>query len=324
MALPGKSRHTNEGATALAPRRRGRVAAVALAAGIGLTGLVNAPAGADVPPPDEGWTLSFGDDFTGEAGAPPGEDWKVDTGHGYPGGPGNWGTGEIQNYTADPSNLGQDGNGNLVITPQKDDAGGWTSSRIETQRGDFKAEEGGVMRIEGRIQMPDVAADKALGYWPAFWALGSPYREDLWSWPGIGEYDIMENVNAENRVYGVLHCDVSPGGSCLETDGLVNSRECPDSTCQEAFHTYRFEWDRTGDVEELRWYVDGQQYHSVKETDVNPTAWTNMTSHEGYFVLLNVAIGGQFPDKNSGITTPTEATEGGHPMLVDYIAVYNK
>ncbi|MEU6130830.1 glycoside hydrolase family 16 protein [Saccharopolyspora sp. NPDC047091] len=322
MALPGRSRNGTR--TGSAPRRRGRLAAAALAAGIGLTGLATAPAGADVPPPEDGWTLTFGDDFTGAAGSAPGDDWQVDTGRGYPGGPDGWGTGEVQNYTADPENLQQDGDGNLVITPRRDESGGWTSARIETRRGDFKAAEGGVLRIEGRVRMPDVAADRALGYWPAFWALGSPYREDLWSWPGIGEFDIMENVNAENRVYGVLHCDVSPGGSCDETDGLAANRECPDSTCQEAFHTYRFEWDRSGEVEELRWYVDGQQYHSVRESDVDPAAWQNMTSHDGYFVLLNVAVGGQFPDKNSGITTPTEATEPGHPMLVDYVAVYNR
>lgn len=302
---------------------RRRLAGLSLALGIGLLGFAVAPAGADVPPPEQGWTLSFSDDFTGEADSPPSDQWTIDTGHSYPGGPANWGTGEIQNYTADPANIGHDGNGNLQITPQRDDAGNWTSSRIETSRADFKAAEGGVMRIEGRVQMPNVAGDKAIGYWPAFWALGAPYRGNLWNWPGIGEYDIMENVNAENRVYGVLHCDVSPGGACKETDGLVNSRECPGETCQAAFHTYRFEWDRTSDVEELRWYVDGQQFHTVKETDVTPEAWTNMTSHEGYYLLLNVAIGGQFPDKNAGFTT-TEATEPGHPMLVDYIAVYNR
>lgn len=301
-----------------------RITAAAFALGLGITVLSGSPAVADVPDPEPGWTLAFSDDFEGDAGAPPSDKWMIDTGHSYPGGPDNWGTGEIQNYTADPANIGKDGEGNLSITPLRDDSGNWTSSRIETNRSNFKAEEGGIMRIEGRIQMPNVGGDKAIGYWPAFWALGAPYRDDLWSWPGIGEYDIMENVNGENAVYGVLHCDVSPGGSCNETDGIVNSAPCPGSSCQADFHTYRFEWDRTGETEELRWYVDGQQYHSVSESQVNATAWENMTSHEGYFILLNVAMGGAFPDKNAGFTTPTEATEPGHPMLVDYVAVYQK
>lgn len=42
--------------------------------------------------------------------------------------------------------------------------------------------------------MPNVTGDEALGYWPAFWALGSPYPGNWWNWPGIGELDIMENV----------------------------------------------------------------------------------------------------------------------------------
>lgn len=32
------------------------------------------------------------------------------------------------------------------------------------------------------------------------------------NWPGVGEFDIMENVNGIDRVWGVLHCGVNPGG----------------------------------------------------------------------------------------------------------------
>jgi beta-glucanase (GH16 family) len=44
--------------------------------------------------------------------------------------------------------------------------------------------------------MPNVTGNAALGYWPAFWALGSPYRGNYQNWPGIGEFDVMENVTA--------------------------------------------------------------------------------------------------------------------------------
>ena len=54
--------------------------------------------------------------------------------------------------------------------------------------------------------MPNVTGDAALGYWEAFWMLGSPYRADRWSWPGIGEFDIMEKVQGLNWFFGVLHC----------------------------------------------------------------------------------------------------------------------
>ncbi|MFE4829700.1 glycoside hydrolase family 16 protein [Streptomyces sp. NPDC056672] len=294
---------------------------VALAGFVGLTGAGSAQGAI---PPAPGWNLQWSDDFNGAGGTlPSAADWQIDTGHGYPGGPGNWGTGEIQNYTANPDNLSLDGTGNLRITPLRDGGGNWTSARIETRRADFKAPTGGTLRIEGRIQMPNVTGTAALGYWPAFWALGSPYRGNYWNWPGTGEFDIMENVNGINSVWGVLHCGVSPGGPCNETTGLGANRPCPGASCQSAFHTYRFEWDRSTTPNELRWYVDDQLFHTVRQNQVDAGTWANMTDHAGYFLLLNVAIGGAFPDALGG-PTPTAATVPGRPMLVDYVGVWTR
>ena len=97
-------------------------------------------------------------------------------------------------------------NGNLYITPQRDASGAWTSARVETNRANFKPPAGGIMHVESRLQMPNVTGAAAMGYWPAFWMLGSPYRANRWSWPGIGEFDIMENVQGLNWSYNVLHC----------------------------------------------------------------------------------------------------------------------
>ncbi|UVS81547.1 Glucan endo-1,3-beta-glucosidase A1 precursor [Actinokineospora sp. UTMC 2448] len=286
---------------------------------------VTLTAQAQVPPPPSGWSLAWSDDFTGPANTlPSAQNWIIDLGHGYPGGPANWGTGEIQNYTDSTQNLALDGAGNLRITPRRDSAGNWTSARIETQRSDFRPPSGGVMAIEGRIQMPNVTGQAALGYWPAFWALGAPYRGNYWNWPGIGEFDVMENVNGLNTVWGVLHCGVAPGGPCNEFSGLGGSRACPGATCQSAFHTYRFEWDTSVSPNQLRWYVDGQEYHRVTQSQMDATSWANMTNHAGYFILLNVAMGGAFPDGVQGSPTPTAATVPGHPMVVDYVAVYTR
>ncbi|HEY9523719.1 MAG TPA: glycoside hydrolase family 16 protein [Thermopolyspora sp.] len=279
------------------------------------------PAKASVPSPS-GWSLMWSDDFNGTAGTlPSSANWIIDTGHSYPGGPANWGTGEIQNYTNSTSNVSLDGSGNLRITPIKDASGAWTSARLETQRADFKPAAGHVLRIEARIQMPNVTGDSALGYWPAFWALGSPYRGNYWNWPAIGEFDIMENVNGINSVWGVLHCGVTPGGPCNETTGLGANRACPGSTCQSAMHTYTFEWDTSVTPNQLRWYVDGIQFHSVSQSQLDATTWANMTSHDGYFLLLNVAMGGAFPNALGG-STPTAATVSGRPMVIDYVAVW--
>ncbi|WP_436499940.1 carbohydrate-binding protein [Actinokineospora sp. HUAS TT18] len=305
------------------PARRTRLALGAATAALAVAVPLTISAQAAVPPPPAGWTLQWSDDFTGAAGSlPSSANWIFDLGHGYPGGPGNWGTGEIAAHTNDPNNVSLDGAGNLRITPRRDGAGNWTSARLETHRANFKPPAGGVLRIEGRIQMPNVGGAAAVGYWPAFWALGSPYRGNYWNWPGIGEFDIMENVNGINSVWGVLHCGVNPGGPCNETTGLGASRACPGSACQAGFHTYRFEWDQSVSPNQFRWYVDGQQFHSVSQNQLPADTWQNMTSHAGYFILLNLAIGGAFPDALAGSRTPTAATVPGHPMVVDYVAVY--
>ncbi|MFG1950278.1 carbohydrate-binding protein [Micromonospora sp. NPDC048830] len=308
------------------PRRRRLSLAVAVAA-TAATALAGTTlsANAAVPPPPSGWSLVWSDDFTGAANTlPSGANWIIDTGTSYPGGPPNWGTGEIQTYTNSTANVAHDGAGNLRITPLRNASGGWTSARIETVRSNFKPSSGGVLAIEGRIRMPNVTGAEALGYWPAFWALGSPYRGNYQNWPGIGEFDVMENVNGINSVWGVLHCGFAPGGPCNEFNGLGASRACPGSTCQSAFHTYRFEWDASTSPQQLRWYVDGQLYHTVSQTQVGEPYWTQMTGHGGYFLLLNVAMGGGFPNGVAGFTTPTASTVSGRSMLVDYVAVYNR
>lgn len=305
-------------------RRRLALAAAVLATTTALAG-VTMTAHAAVPPPASGWSLVWSDDFSGATGTlPSSSNWIIDTGTSYPGGPARWGTGEVETYTANTANLSQDGAGNLQITPLKDRAGRWTSARIETVRADFKPPAGGVLALEGRIQMPNVTGAQADGYWPAFWALGSPYRGNYQNWPSIGEFDVMENVNGLNQVWGTLHCGVNPGGPCNETNGLGNTRVCPGSTCQSAFHTYRFEWDASVSPQVLRWYVDGQLFHTVSQTQVGDPYWSEMTDHAGYFLLLNVAIGGSFPNGVAGHTTPTRSTVSGKPMVVDYLAVYTK
>ena len=259
-------------------------------------------ASAALPATPTGWTRIWADDFTGPANTLPNStDWIIDLGTAYPDGPPQWGTGEIQTYTNNPANISRDGAGHLRITPLRDTAGNWSSARIETQRTNFKPPTGGVLRIEGRIQMPDVTGAAASGYWPAFWAL-----------------------NGINSVWGVLHCGVNPGGPCNETLGKGASRACPDSTCQGNFHTYAFEWDQSVTPNELRWSVDGQQFHSVTQTQVGEPYWTNMTGHAGYHILLNLAVGGAFPNGVAESATPTAATVPGRAMLVDYVAVYSR
>ncbi|MEU6818566.1 glycoside hydrolase family 16 protein [Streptomyces sp. NPDC046860] len=312
--------------TSPAGGRRRRSVRRALAAAIGTLGVAAAtalaavaPAGASAPTPPSGWTQVFLDDFNGSAGSGVNtSNWQYATGTSYPGGAANWGTGEIETMTNSTSNVALDGNGNLLITPRRDSSGRWTSGRVETNRTDFQPPAGGKLRVQARVQMPNVTGAAAKGYWPAFWMLGSPFRGNYWNWPGVGELDIMENVQGLNNVWSTMHCGTNPGGPCNETTGIGNSRPCPGSTCQSGFHTYAMEWDRSTSPQQIRFYVDDVNFHTVRADQVDATTWANATNH-GYFIILNVAMGGGFPDAFGG--GPDGGTVPGHPMTVDYVQV---
>ncbi|GAA3572939.1 glycoside hydrolase family 16 protein [Streptomyces osmaniensis] len=306
--------------------RRPRTPRRALLAVLGTLGLVAAAttvavpsADASAPAPPSGWTQVFLDDFEGAAGSGVNtSNWQYATGKGYPGGPANWGTGEIETMTNSTNNVSLDGNGNLRITPRRDASGNWTSGRIETNRTDFQPPAGGKLRVESRIQVPNVTGAAAKGYWPAFWMLGGPYRGNYWNWPAVGELDIMENTQGMNTVFATMHCGTSPGGPCNETSGIGGNTTCSGTTCQAGFHTYRMEWDRSTSVEEIRFYLDGVNFHTVRANQVDATTWANATNH-GFFVILNVAMGGGFPDAFGG--GPDSGTQPGHSMVVDYVQV---
>ncbi|RRQ75428.1 1,3-beta-glucanase [Streptomyces griseofuscus] len=300
--------------------RRALMAAVAtfgLAAAVATA--ATGPADASAPAPPSGWSQVFLDDFDGAAGSSINtSNWQFDTGTSYPGGAGSWGTGEVESMTSSTSNVSLDGNGDLLITPRRDASGNWTSGRIETTRTDFQPPAGGKLRVEARLQMPNVTGDAAAGYWPAFWMLGAPFRGNYQNWPGVGELDIMENVQGLNKTWATMHCGTSPGGPCNETSGIGNSTACPNTTCQSGFHTYTMEWDRSVSPEAIRFFVDGVNYQTVTANQMDAATWTNATNH-GFFVILNVAMGGGFPGAFGG--GPTGATEPGHPMVVDYVQV---
>jgi beta-glucanase (GH16 family) len=275
---------------------------------------------AAIPPTTApGWTLAFSDDFAGAAGSGVSGNWRYTTGHGYPGGPVNFGTGEVETMTNSRQNVSLDGAGNLRITAVNN-GGNWTSGRIETNREDFQPPAGGKLWVQARLQMPNVTGAAAAGYWPAFWMLGTPYRSNFWSWPGVGEIDIMENVNGINREWGTFHCGTSPGGPCGEKSGRGNNVPCTGATCQGGFHTYAIEWDRSTNPQAIKWYLDGVNFHTVRSTDVDAGTWAAATNH-GFFILLNLAMGGEFPAALGG--GPTGATASGRSLVVDYVAVWS-
>jgi beta-glucanase (GH16 family) len=198
-----------------------------------------------------------------------------------------WGNHEQEYYQ--PQNATIE-NGNLVITARKEKTGSnnYTSSRMTTQ-GKKEFQYG---KIEARIKIP-----VGQGFWPAFWMLGSDIQQN--GWPASGETDIMEHINTDSLIYGTLHWD--DNGHQQSGDTILST--------PSAYHLYSVQWDK----EKIQWFIDGKQYHEV---NINTGATTEF--HQPFFILLNFAVGGDWPGQQvDDSLLPAK-------MYVDYVRVYQK
>jgi hypothetical protein len=306
-------------------------AALLLPAGVvaAVTGPATPASATTVPAPPSGWTTTFSDDFSGAAGSGADSNWTYDTGTQYNGAgcTANYGTGEVESNTSSTANVSEDGDGHLNITPVSS-GGSWTSGRIETTADSFEAPAGGELEVTASIEQPNPSS--GLGYWPAFWMLGAGFRSsgagtsgtmDCGNWPATGEIDIMEDVNAQSGLYGTFHCGTDPGGPCNETNGLGSGLTAC-SGCQTGYNTYSAIINRTDTSNEsITFYLNGNAYYTVTESQVGTSAWQAAVDH-GFFLILDVAMGGAFPNGVCGCTSPSSSTSSGASMSVGYVAVY--
>ena len=295
---------------------RGTLAASAavLLAGAGMLAAHTASA-SEVPAPS-GWNQVFADDFDGNSLN--GADWQVIDGTSYPGAAPQFGTGEVERSSPDNVSVA---NGMMTITAKGQGAGaGWTAARVETNRSDFQPPPGGKLRVEASLRLPEAPNGASNGYWPAFWMLGAPFRGNWWNWPSVGEFDIMESVSGMNRVWNTMHCGTAPGGPCNEKDGVGNGGPagCTPS-CSTSFHRYTLDWSRADNS--ATWYVDGKQvFRTQSGVNIPADVWNTATSH-GFFVILNIAMGGEMP-ANMGAPINDATTGGGH-LDAQYVAVWS-
>jgi hypothetical protein len=260
-----------------------------------------------VPSPPSGWSTAFSDDFNGAAGSPPSSAWQYDTGPGS-----SFGTGEIETMTNSTSNGYLDGNGDLDLTALGSGSS-WTSARIQTTSANVGAPAGGELEVTASIEQPNPSS--GLGYWPAFWMLGPG------QWPENGEIDIMEDVNAMSELSGTVHCGTDPGGPCNEPTG-IGSGLVGCGGCQTGYHTYTMILNRTNASDEsITFYLDGNQYFSVSESQVGTSTWQAAFDHN-LSIIFDLAMGGSYPNGVCGCTTPTSSTSSGGTMSVAYVAAY--
>ncbi len=287
----------------------------------------------DIDPEDSSaasdkWQVVWEDNFTG-SGQPNPANWSYHVGNGYNNASNaftGWGNGEWEWYR--PENAFVEG-GNLVI--RGDYASSPTvignrnnyqfSARMTTQ-GKHAWKYG---RIEARIALP-----KAAGTWPAFWMMGEPcdatyttnydvalsYYDTMASnWSSCGEIDIMEHRNSETGITQNFFWD-SRTGLFPWADGYnanIPSKNIYVGNVSD-FHLYTLEWDAT----ELRWYVD-------REINPTPTKTQTITAanqeefHRPFFIILNLAIQGEF-------TGPMDPIQTDFPiyMYVDYVRVWQR
>ena len=139
-------------------------------------------------------------------------------------------------------------------------------------------------------------------------------------WPSVGEIDVLEDVNALSQ--HAKRCTAAPilaGHARREQASAAAGRGAP--ACQAGYHTYSVIVNRTNTSREsITWYLDGRAYFTVSEHQAGAAAWKAAVDH-GFFLILNVAMGGGFPDAICGCTTPTPSTTSGAAMGVQYVMV---
>jgi beta-glucanase (GH16 family) len=246
------------------------------------------------------WTLVWSDEFNQRDGsAPRSSTWAYDTG-------GNgWGNHELQYYTDRSPNNVVIHNGRLTIRALKETHTGpdgvtrqFTSARLHTL-GRFALAYG---RFEARIRIPH-----GKGLWPAFWMLGNNIKEV--GWPTCGEIDILENIGSEpSTIHGTLHGPGYSHGSGIGASyTLVRNQRFAD-----AFHVFAAEWEPGA----VRFYADDALYKTTTPANLPPgTTW--VFDHP-FFLILNVAVGGDWPGN------PDSATVFPQLMEVDYVRIYQR
>ncbi len=236
---------------------------------------------------DVKWSLVWADNFDGPAGsAPDSSKWAFDLGAT------GWGNDELEDYRDSRENVFLDGHGHLVIRAIRTVAGEYASGRIKTQ-GRFEVQYG---KIEASIKIP-----RGQGVWPAFWMLGKDIPD--FGWPQSGEIDVMENVGKEpSIVHGTVH---GPGYS---GPGGISAARTLDGG--RKFHVYGVAWS----ADSIDFQVDGKTYARVTRASLPADGvWV---FDKPFFLLLNLAIGGEWPGN------PNAATRFPKSMVVDWVKVW--
>jgi len=209
-------------------------------------------------------------------------------------GAGGWGNGELQNYTSSTANSYVQ-NDKLHITALEPSNGVYTSARLRSiNNGDWT-----YGKMEARIKLP-----YGQGIWPAFWMM--PTDNVYGGWPSSGEIDIMEYLGHQTNVsYGTCHY----GNAWNDKGSSGTSYTLPSGNYHTSWHDFSIEWAPNV----IRWYVDGNLYHTATPASAAPYAWP---FDQDFHFILNIAVGGAWPGY------PDASTVFPQTMEVEYVRVW--
>ena len=158
-------------------------------------------------------------------------------------------------------------------------------------------------RFEARIRQPG-----EVGMWPAFWLLGGNIGDV--GWPRCGEIDVMEGKGRLPQwTSGALHRGPDPASNRIDSAEYT----LDSGSFHEEWHVFAVEWE----PEEIRWYVDGEPFQTVRKTPGEEVAYWPFDEGHGFFLILNLAVGGWFDPGH-----PPPETLAPQRLLVDYVRVY--
>lgn len=254
---------------------------------------------AAAPGVPKNYYVVWSDDFSGSAGrAPDPNKWSYQTGGG------GWGNHELETYTSRPTNAALDGHGHLKITARRETYTGsdgitraYTSARITTQyRFSF-----GYGAMAARIKVP-----AGRGLWPAFWALGNDITQAGWPW--CGEIDVMETQNSATTLSTNVHGPDLNKNVAWQHQTLVRGNQLAGG-----FHVYAATWT----PDSITFALDGKPAGVVQRSALKPgQVWP----FDGrFFLLLNLAVGGDGPGVSPNAQTPMPAS-----MVVDWVRVWRQ
>jgi len=276
---------------------------------------------------DQGWVLVWADEFDGTQLDR--TKWQPETSC--------WGGGndERQCYTDRADNIAVE-DGYLTLTAQPEiftgpnfpqdfkDRGeqikqNYTSGKVRT----LGRQSWTYGRFEARIRVP-----QGQSAWSAFWML--PQNNTYGKWPLSGEIDIMEAVNlgaicddcgarnSETRSIGALHF----GQAWPQNKYLTGQYDLGAETFDpEAFYSFAVEWGEG----KINWFVDGNLYFSMDQSQWN-TDGVEKTDRpaapfdQPFYVMLNLAVGGNLPDNRNEKTFNPKSFPA--QMQVDWVRVY--